>query len=86
MNICVAVLTLKMEENTQHFGVLCFISRKVKTQLKHKKRFVQCVEKVLGLGEYVKSGLQSFVLEISRWMMLHSQTDQSELTAIRSRH
>ena len=37
MNSCVAILILKMEENMQHFGILCFfISRKVKTQLKHK--------------------------------------------------
>ena len=34
------------------------------------------MEKVLWLIEHVKSGLRSFVLEISRWMMLHSQVDQ----------
>ena len=48
------------------FSMLCFIiSRKVKTQLKCKKNFVQCVEKVPWLIERVRSGLQSFVLEIS---------------------
>ena len=36
---CVAILTLKIEEKNQHFGILCFIiSRKVKTQLKLKKK------------------------------------------------
>ena len=29
------------------------------------------MEKVLWLIKYVKSSLQSFVLEISNWMMLH---------------
>ena len=39
MNFCVAILILKMEENMQHFGVLCFIvSRKVKLQLKTQKK------------------------------------------------
>ena len=32
--------------------------------------------------ENVKSGLWSFMLEISRWMMLHSQVDQLKLIAI----
>ena len=50
VNFCAATLIFKMEENTQIFGLLCFIiSRKVKMQLKCKKRFVQCTEKVLGL-------------------------------------
>ena len=40
------------------FSILCFIiSRKVKTQLKHKKQFVQCVEKVPLLIKRVKSDL-----------------------------
>ena len=48
VNFCAAILILNMEENMQHFGILCFvISRKVKTQLKHKNRFVQCMEKLL---------------------------------------
>ena len=47
VNFCAAILILNMEENMQHFGVLCFIvSKKAKMQLKHK-RFVQCMEKVL---------------------------------------
>ena len=39
MNFCVAILILKMEEKRNIFDILCFIiSRKVKTQLKHKKK------------------------------------------------
>ena len=38
MNFCGAILTLKMEEKSDIFGILCFIiSRKVKMQLKCKK-------------------------------------------------
>ena len=47
VNFCLAILILRMEENNI-LGILCFvISRKVETQLKCKKRFVQCMEKVL---------------------------------------
>ena len=39
MNFCVAIVILKMGENNQHFGILCFIiSRKVKVQQKCKKK------------------------------------------------
>ena len=31
----------------------------------------------------VKSGLQSFVFEISRWMTLHGSVDQRELIVIK---
>ena len=44
------------------------------------------MEKVLWLIECVKSGLQSFVLEISRCMMLRGQVDHLKLTANKSRH
>ena len=33
-----------------------------------------------------QSGLLSFMLEISRWTMLHSQEDQLKLIGIKSRH
>ena len=39
VNFCAAILILKMEEDMQHFGILCFIiSRKVKMQLKCTKK------------------------------------------------
>ena len=47
VNFCTVILILKIEEKSNIFRILCFIiSRKVKRQLKHKNRFVQCVEKV----------------------------------------
>ena len=33
-----------------------------------------------------QSSLQSFVLEISRWTMLHGQVEQMKLIAIQSKH
>ena len=36
--------------------------------------------------QIVKSGLRSFVVEISRWAMLHGQVDQLKLIVIKSRH
>ena len=57
-----------------------------KKQPKRKKRFVQCMEKVLWLIERVKSSLQNFVLEISQWVMLHGQVDHLKLIAIKLRH
>ena len=53
---------------------------------KKKKKYVQCMERVLWLTEYVKSSFQSFMLEISCWTMLHSQVNQLKLKAIKSRH
>ena len=48
VDFCVAILILKTEEKSNFFSILCcIISRKVKTQPKCKKRFVQCMEKVL---------------------------------------
>ena len=54
--------------------------------MKHKKRLVQYMEKVLWLTERVKSGLWSFVLEISLWTLLPGRVDQLELIVIKSRH
>ena len=55
-------------------------------QLKRRIRFVDCVEKVLWPIERVKSGLRSFMLEISRGMMLHGGVHQFKLIAIPLRH
>ena len=44
------------------------------------------MEKVLWLIECVKSGLQSFMLEIPRWTMLHSWVDKLKLIVIKLRH
>ena len=58
----------------------------IEMQKKREKKYVQCMERVLWLTEYVKSSFQSFMLEISCWTMLHSQVNQLKLKAIKSRH
>ena len=42
------------------------------------------MEKVLWLIEEVKSGLQSFMLKIFCWTILHGQVDQWKMTVIKS--
>ena len=77
MNFCVAFLILKMEENKWHFwhiNIIMYIALLFQERWKHKKNG-QCMEKMLWLIEHVKSGLQTFLLEISYWTMPHSQVD-----------
>ena len=45
----------------------------------------QCMEKVLSLIKCMKSGLRSFMLEISHWTMLHGRVDHLKLIAIKLR-
>ena len=77
-----------MEGKSNIFGILCFIvSRKVNMQLKCKKKKKHCA--VYGQNamiEHIKSGLQSFMLKISCWTMLHYLVEQLKLTTIKSRH
>ena len=65
--------------------MLCLIIARKVTET-HKKRFVQSMERVLGLTKSVKNGLQSFMLEIFCWTMLHGQVDQLKLIVIKLRH
>ena len=69
--ICVAILILKMEENMQHFWHSMFYyfkeGKNTTEMKKKKKRFVQCIEKVLWLIQCVKSDLQSFLALLIFW-------------------
>ena len=49
VNFCVAILILKMEEDMQHFQhIMIYYFKKGKNTTEMlKKRFVQCMEKVL---------------------------------------
>ena len=86
VNFCVAILILKMEEKQHFLWIMLYYM-----QLKCKKRFVQYMEKVLWLIERVRSGLQSFVLEISRWTVLQGRpvevdSDQMETVIENGQH
>ena len=67
------------------FDILCFtISRKVKrNEVQNKICIVwrRCCDRF----ECVESGLRSFMLEISHWMMLRGLVDQLK-SMIKSRH
>ena len=88
INFCVAILILKMEKNMQHFWhIMLYYSKKGKnTTGMQNKRFVQCMEKALWLIKGNKSGLWSFVLEISCWRMLPNWRNQLKLIVIKSKH
>ena len=62
LNFCVAILILKVKEKTNIFGMLRFISRKGKNWNAKK---VCAVFGEDAENECVRSGLQSYVLEIS---------------------
>ena len=72
VNFGVAILILKMEENKQHFWhiMLYYLMKGKNATAMRKKICAVHMEKVLWLTKHVKSGLRSFVLEISRWMMM----------------
>ena len=68
MNFCAAILIWRRKSTGNIFGVLCLIiSSEVKMHGKHKVRFVQCTEKVLGRIKCVESGLLSFLVLLTFW-------------------
>ena len=75
VNFCVAILIWMMGEKGEHFlhSMLCYFKKGKNA----KKDMCSNMEKVLRLIECVKSGLQSFALEISHWTMLPGPVDQS---------
>ena len=86
VNFCVAILILKMEENTQLFQhIMLYYFKKGKSATEMQKKI--CA--VYGDGavtECIKSGLQSLMLEIPRLTVLHGWVDQLKLIVIKSRH
>ena len=87
MNFCVAILILKMEEKKQHFRhIMLYYFKKGKNATETHKKICAVCGKVLWLIELVKGGLRTFVLETSRWTMLHDQVDQLKLIVIKLRH
>ena len=76
-----------MEEKSNIFGILCFIiSRKVKTQLKPRKRFVQCMEEVLCLIEcqkwFVKFCAGDFLLHNAPWSGRPVKVDNEQIETL----
>ena len=87
MNFCIAILILKMVKKIHIFGILCFlISRKVKTELKCKKRIVQCMEKVLCWIERVRSGVRfragDFSLDVALQWVRPVEVDSHQIETL----
>ena len=48
VNFCAAILTLKMEDNMQHFQpIMLYDFKKGKNATERQEQFLQCMEKVL---------------------------------------
>ena len=74
-----------MEEKKQHFRhIMLYYFKKGKNATETHKKI--CA--VYGEGTVTDRTCQkrSFMLEISRWTMLHGQVDQLKLIVIKSRH
>ena len=86
VDFCTAILILKMEEYMQLFGILCFtVSRKVKTQLKCKKKI--CI--VHGEGAAMDQTCQKWFAKLpagdSSLDDAPRSVDQLKLAAVKSR-
>ena len=82
-HFCVSILILKMKEKSNVFGILCsIISRKVKRQLKHERRFLQCVEKALWLNRCARHGLWSFSLDDAPWSSRPVEVDSNQIETL----
>ena len=79
---------LNIEDGEKNiFGILYFIiSRKVKMQLKHKKRFLSCLEKVLWLIEcvkwFVKFRAGDFSLDDAPWSGRPAEVDSNQMETL----
>ena len=76
-----AALILKMEEKKQHYWpIMLYYFKKGKNSTKaHKKIFVAYREGAMTY-QMCQKWLQSFLLQISHWTVLHSQVGQLRLT------
>ena len=76
-----AALILKMEEKKQHYWpIMLYYFKKGKNSTKaHKKIFVAYREGAM-TDQMCQKWLQSFLLQISHWSVLHSQVGQFRLT------
>ena len=65
---------------------MLYYFKKGKNATEMQKKVCAVYGFVLWLIERVKSGLQSFMLKISRWTMLHGRVDQLKLIVIKWRN
>ena len=71
-------------QHVWHVILYCFTKGKNTTE-RQRKVCAVCGEGA-GTDRTCQECLQSFVLEISPWMVLHGRVDQLRLIAIKSRH
>ena len=72
-------------QHLQHIMLYYFKKGKNATEMQKEKICAVYGEGAVTVG-ICQSGSRSFVLEISRWMMLQGQVDQLKLIVSKSRH
>ena len=91
VNFCVAILILKMVENKQHFQhIVLYYFRKGKSATemqKKKKRFAQCMEKVLWLDGtcqkwFAKFCAGDFLLVGAPWSSRPIEVDSDQIETL----
>ena len=76
-----------MEANIQHiWHIMFYYFKKGKNTNETQKKICAVYEEGAVTDRTCKSGLRSFVLEISRWMMPQGWVDKLKLIAVKSRH
>ena len=65
--------------------MLCYF-KKGKNAMETQKKICAVYGEGAVTDGMCRNGLQSFMLEISHWTMLHGRVDQLKLIAIKSRH
>ena len=76
VNLCEAILVLKMEEYRQPFWhTMLYYFKKGKNATETQKKICAVYVKGAVTDSMCRSGLQSLVLEISCWTMLHGLPD-----------
>ena len=80
MNFYVAILILKMEENTQRFQyIMLSFFKKGKNATETQKKICAVYGEGAVIDRTYQDGLWSFKLEISRWTILHGHVTSSSL-------
>ena len=72
-----------MQESAHFQHIMLYYFHKDKKATEMQKKILQYMKKLLWLIECIKSGLWSFLLEISLWMMFQGSVDQLNLIVIK---
>ena len=89
-NFCIAILILKVEENKQHFGILCFIISKGKntTKMQKKKKKIRAVYEEGAMTDrtsqkwFAKFRAGDFLLDYAPWLDRPVEVDSYQIETL----